>query len=339
MNRKPMLIAAAMLAVVSCNLPIGRQPAEKLPVKVRTMTVGCADQSDSRSYLGKVEAARSVTLRTRFGGTLETLNVHKGGLVNEGQTVATIRSQSVESALQTSKSNLRQAQDGYDRMKSVYASGGVSEVQMVDIETKLEKAKSALLAAQDAFDNCNVKAPYSGVVSETHNDPGVELAPGQAIATIMDISSLKLSISVHENEINSVKVGQEASVDIPALELKDLPAVVKEKSLLSSIMSHSYECTLDLRSKVPGLMPGMAVKVRFIPEGTEFLPIVPAAAVQLDADGSYVWVDDGGVVRKARVKVGGYSGRGVIVSEGVNKGDRIIVEGYQKVSSGMRVTQ
>lgn len=85
-------------------------------------------------------------------------------------------------------------------------------------------------------------------------------------------------------------------------------------------------------------MPGMAVKVRFDMDGGSRM-VIPASAVQMDDAGKYVWLDDGGVVRKARIEVGGYSGRGIVVGSGLEDGDKVIVAGYQKVSTGMKVVE
>jgi len=337
MNRY-LIIAAAALALCSCKLPTGgRQEAS--PVKVGVTVIGQSEGSSERCYLGRVEAARSVTLTAPYGGTLVSFDLRKGSRLAAGQTVAVIKSQSVESALQSCEATLKQAQDAYDRVKSVYGSGSVSAVQMVDIETKLEKAKAAMQAARTAYDNCTVKAPYNCIVGETHSDRGVELSPAQPIATVLDISSLNIVISVHENDINSIKTGERALLEVPALGISGADAVLSEKGLLSSVLSHSYECTLKSCRKIEGLMPGMSVKVLFRDSVLNSLPVVPAAAVQMDSEGRYVWLDDKGVVRKARIVVGGYSGTGILVKEGLQYGDKVIVEGYQKVSSGMKVTQ
>ena len=113
---------------------------------------------------------------------------------------------------------------------------------------------------------------------------------------------------------------------------------MKEKDLLSSALSHSYACRLTFNQPLQGLMPGMSVKVRIPRQGIGHI-VIPAAAVQLDQEGRYVWLNDGGIVSKMRVQVGGYSGKGVVITEGLLPGDRVIVQGYQKVSSGMKVIE
>ena len=83
-------------------------------------------------------------------------------------------------------------------------------------------------------------------------------------------------------------------------------------------------------------MPGMVCKVTF--SGTEDALVIPAAVVRTDKDGRYVWIVEDGKVRKRHVAPGGFSGKGVIITDGLVSGDRVICEGMQKVSSGMAVS-
>lgn len=83
-------------------------------------------------------------------------------------------------------------------------------------------------------------------------------------------------------------------------------------------------------------MPGMVCKVR-LQGNSQSGYIVPAELVQTDSKGRYVWLVDDGIVEKRYVDVGAFLGKGVVVSRGINDGDKVISEGFQKVSTGMNV--
>ena len=280
-----------------------------------------------------------MTLTAPYSGTLLRIDAGKGSVVKRNETVAVIYSQQVESSYGIAKADFEQAQDAMDRIQKVYASGGVTEVQMKDVLTKLEKAEAALEGAKKAVADCSVKSPFAGVVSEVYPSGGEELTMGAGILKITDISDLKINITIYENEIGAVKAGMAAVVDIPALGIKDAAARVIEKGVLSSRLTHSYVCAVKLGKNLRGLMPGMAAKVRFESVDEEERIVIPAAAVQLDSDGKYVWISDSCTVKKRRIATDGYSGKGVIVSEGLSNGDKVITEGYQKVSTGMKIEE
>ena len=65
---------------------------------------------------------------------------------------------------------------------------------------------------------------------------------------------------------------------------------------------------------------------------------MPANAVLINQEGKFVWVVEEGRATRRKITLSGYSGNGVIVSEGLETGDLVIVEGYQKVSEGMKVS-
>ena len=333
------VLAAAILCSCQMKTPVHRQQKERLPVKVKVMTVGRTRTVSRNTYMGEAVTEREATLTAPFPGSLQSLNAGKGSVVRKGEVLATLSSQQVESAYSIAKADLDQARDAMERVCKVYESGGITQVQMMDIQTKLDKAEATMSSAEKAVADCSVKAPYNGVVSEIYPSVGEDLTLGAKILKITDISDLKINISVHENEIASIKTGMSALVDIPALGLEKAKAKVCEKSVLSSSLAHSYICALKLESSPRGLMPGMAAKVRFESTDGESHIVIPASAVQIDMYGKYVWIADTSGVEKRHIGTSGYSGKGVIISEGLAEGDRVIVEGYQKVSSGMKVRE
>lgn len=288
--------------------------------------------------MGEVIPSKSVTLLSPCPGTLQSISVGKGSVVEKGSVTAVIKSQSVESAFRIAQANLQQAMDGYERVSKVYASGSVTEVQMVEMQTMLAKAQAAMETAEKSMNDCSLKSPYRGVVSEVFPTAGVDVLPAERIMTIIDLSELKIRISVHENEINSIRSGAVALVDIPALGITGVRAHVKEKSILSSALTHTYSCTLALERGISRMMPGMLAKVHFDNTADDTIT-VPAEAVQLDNSGKYVWMSESGTVVKRYITVGGYSGRSVIVTDGLSEGEKVIVKGYQKVSGGMKVIE
>ena len=346
-------IGLAVVAVLACGCKLeevsqwldrirGTAPeAPRPPVKVKTLSVGFPETLPDQVFTGEVEPEKSVLLTAPYGGTLTALPVHKGQRVGGGQAVAVIRSQSVVSALRIAEASLDQARDANERLQKVYASGAIPEVQKIDIETQLTKAEATAAAARRAVADGTVKTPYRGIIGELYVDRGVEVIPGQRIALLMDMSALNIRIDVHENDISSIVVGTPAIVSVPALGLENLPAVVSERGYVASPLTRSYSCTLRLADAHPELMPGMVVKASFaVPEVTgDQRIVVPAAAVQMDTEGKYVWTVVDGRVRKVHIVPDGFSGRGVIVLEGLSAGDRVIVEGFQKVSTGMEVTE
>ena len=340
MNRiSAILLGLAAACCLSCkaDIPLLHQTREKQPVKVSVIEMEPASFPERYSYVGTVVSSKDATVLSPHSGTLTELKVRKGDVVKAGEVLAVVKSQTAESAFKVAEANLTQAQDGFDRASKVYSEGSISEVQYMDIKTKLAQAQAAMESASKSLEDCRMKAPYSGVVNDVYVSEGEEMTVGRRVASVLDMSGLEIRIPVHENEVGRISEGATALVDVPAFGVEGLKARVISKSLIASALSHSYDCTLRLDRIPAGLLPGMSVKVRFSAPGQEVLT-VPAKAVQLDRNGRFVWLCEDGTVRKAYVTVAGYSGTGVIVSEGLAIGDKVVVAGYQKVSGGMKVT-
>ena len=232
---------------------------------------------------------------------------------------------------------LAQAEDGYRRLSQVYESGSVADVKMVEVRTQLDRARASARAAQKALDDCTVKAPFDGVIGEVFAEQGVDMNAIEPLVRLMDISSVEISFSVPEKEIGSIAPGDRFSVDVPAMGGTAFLATVKSKGISASRLSHSYECTLSPSMPVKGLMPGMVCKVYGRTQNGSSI-VIPASVVRTDGTGRYVWtVTSENTVEKRYITAGGFSGKGIVVDSGLEEGDKVITEGTQKVSGGMKV--
>ncbi len=327
------LIAAAL---VSCNIieRKSKEPQEAKPVDVTVIEAKQAETNNRYTYIGKVEPSKNTSVYAQAVGTLARLNIRKGQQVRKGDVLAVIESEQAKAAYEIAKANLELAQDGYDRADEVRKSGSISEQKMVEIKSQLAKAQASGKAARKGLDNCQIKAPYDGIVNDVFVEEGVEVSMLSAVARILNINDVEITFPVPENEISGMSYGQEAEVYIPALD-KVVHASMAVIGHMASPMSHTYDCTLVPNDAV-GLLPGMVCRVTIISEGKTGVEI-PIRSVMTDIAGRYVWVVNDGTVAKRYVTVDGYGTDGVIVSEGLEGGDKIVVEGRRKVSTGMKV--
>ena len=334
--------AVVMLAAAACSsggkkIPGRGMSGEKAPVTVKVMEVSETAAAGVNGYVGTAKAAKSAFVGCPFPGKLVGLNVSEGEKVEAGQVLAVIESQSVKSSYDMALATLKQAEDGYERVMKVHSSGSVPDVKMVEVQTQLAKARSAAEAAEKAMEDCRIKAPYDAVVSDIYVDPGMELGVMDKIARVVDISTVEIHFPVPENEIGGIAAGMTVRVEIPAIDAGVMSGKVVSKGVEASPLSHTYECTASLLSPLEGLMPGMVVKVYVDGSSGEGIT-VPASVIRTDISGRYVWtVSENGIVDKKYVVTEGFSGQGVMISDGLSIGDKVIVEGVQKVCTGLKV--
>ena len=334
---KKLIFLCLALATLSCADKGSRKVVEKEPINVGVMTVAPMSAQYYKVYVGEINASGSAVISTNHSGILEAINVKQGTHVKKGDVLAEVISKNVQATYEISHATLRQAEDGYDRVKKVHESGTVADGKMVESETQLAKAKAAARSSELSLEECRVKAPFNGTVSEVLIEQGVQVNPGSPILKLVDLSTIEVSIPVPEGEIGKIKIGQKALIDVPALNITDIEAHVELKGVTAAFPSHTYKCTLVPDKKQTMLYPGMVCKVRLSEVSDSMRIRIPASAVEMDSNGRFVWIVKDGIVGRNYVTVDGYQEQGVIISSGLEPGDRVIVKGAAKVSTGMKV--
>ncbi len=288
------------------------------------------------SYPGYLEEGNSVDISFKYGGTLQILNVKEGSTVRKGQVLARVSSPQMESTQRSAQATLEQAQDAYERLKKVHDNGSLPEIKWREMVANLEKAQAALDLANAMLADNTVTAPFDGTVTNLSAVQGESITPLKPIMRIISTEGLVVKISVPENEIAKVQLGDEAQILIPALDNRRCKGHIIEKNMTASLLTHSYPVKVLIEQPDEELVPGMISKVVLSADVSTGI-IVPANAILVNQEGRFVWVAEEGRATRRNITISGYSGSGVIVSEGLQAGDVVIVEGYQKVSEGMQV--
>lgn len=330
------LSAIAVLSAAGCSDIQKKEKSE--PPTVETVTAGSGAEALQAGFVGTVVPAKESSIMALHAGRVVSISVREGQAVREGQEIARVESQNVRSMYETTQAQLRQAEDGLRRVSQVHSTGGVADVKLVEVESKVAQARAQASAAAKALDECVVRAPYAGVISSVDVEEGVEITSVNRVAHIMEISDPRIEISLPENGLSAVRMGDTARVTVAALGA-EFPAVVSSRGVAGSALAHTYKCVLrPTAGHVAGMMPGMLCKVFFPSDISTEALFIPAEALCLDAEGRYVWtVEEDNTVAKRRITTGEYRGAGVEVLGGLEAGCRVIVRGRDKVSTGVKV--
>jgi len=239
-------------------------------------------------------------------------------------------------ALRSAEAALRQAEDAYNRVKQVHAGGAVSDQQMVEVESKLEQARAMESAARKQVEECVLSAPTDGTVSALEVKVGQTIVPGVRVLNLLNVSSYKVSFAVPESEVGSVAIGQSGRMHCAATN-EDYAIRVCEKNLKANPVAHTYTIKANVTGNSSRLMPGMVATVILPQRETEHI-VVPAACIHLLQSGASVWLKRDGRAERVMVEVGGYEANGIRIKSGLNAGDSVVVEGYQKIYEGCKLT-
>ena len=312
------------------------QAIRAVPVKV--VKVSESSYINSRNYVGTVEAVSSSSLSFEVMGNVNKVFVTEGENVQKGKLLATLDKATLQNSYNASLASLKEAQDAYNRMKSLYDNGSLPEMKWVEVQSKLQQAVSMEQISRKGLKDAGLHAPFSGVISSKSIEPGMNVMPGIEVMQLADISTVNIKIAVPEKEISRVNKGQQAEVMVGALGDKLFTGVVSEKGIAANPLAHTYEVKIKLNNTSHELMPGMVCKVGVHSHETEAGIVLPNHTVQLQPDGKkFVWVVKGNAASQRMVSTGELTTQGVVITAGLQPGDEVIVSGNQKVSEGTKI--
>ncbi len=337
--------ALALLSalLVSCGKKQEAQTSVE-PVAVKVMAVGTESPmaASGYGYSGTVEEENGTSLSFTTGGTILQLKVKVGDRVRKGQLIATVDPTQVKNSYDMAHATRMQAEDAYGRMKQLHDKGSLTEIKWVEAQSQLQQAISAESIARKSLADCSLHAPFDGVISEKYAEVGQNAAPGVPVVKLVTTKVLNVKISVPESEMANVRVRQHARIAVQALGDKQYEGYIVEKGVIADPISRSYNVKIRVEGTDNALLPGMVSQVALdgadaSKAGTaaKAAVVIPAHLVQLGDDNSnFVWVDEGGKAVRRAIVCGEYQSNGVSIVSGLKTGDRLIVEGQQKVSNG-----
>lgn len=332
--------AAMLLLFTSCQ---EKRTIAPLPAgtTVRVMTVSDSRSHYEQNYSGTVEEESSASLSFQAAGSIRQVYVSDGMSVKKDQKLAELDPVSLKNAHDAALSTLQQAKDAYKRYEQLHKKGSLTEIQWTEVQTKLQQASAMEGIARKNLENAVLKAPFNGIIADKTIETGVTVLPGVPVMKIVTIDRVNVKIPVPENEIADTRIGQQASIVVPALKNKRFSGRITEKSVTANPISRTYNVKISIENPEHELMPGMVCKVDIRDESNHLAGIViPNSCVQIDYAGqAFVWLVRNGMATKRIITVGGLTENGTLVTNGLDGGEKLIVEGAQKVSEGSNVIE
>lgn len=335
-----LILLSTILLLNFCRSNPGNYKPVSGDVKVRVLTVSESMIRSEREYVGVVEESNNVMLSFPAPGKIKNVYVREGQAVREGQLLAETDPETLENMYATTVATLRQAEDAYERLTLLYESNSIPEIQYIEIQTKLEQARASERIAAKALADTKLISPQRGVVGKRMMETGMNVLPDQPVITLLNTHRPVVRIPIPENEIYDTRSGQRARIRIGALRNTEVYGTVIEKGVQAHPYTHSYDVRISPDSEIAGLLPGMVCRVYLnnLPEDSAL--VIPAHAV-LPVEfgkGHFVWVlDPDNMAHRRPVRVGELVYGGVTVIEGIEPGERIVVEGFDRIGDNIKV--
>ncbi|WP_137165478.1 efflux RND transporter periplasmic adaptor subunit [Salinimonas lutimaris] len=358
----------SLLVVVGCSeqseqAGASQGGAQQPPTAVSVMTIKRATVPDILSLPGRVTPYRQSQVRPQVAGVITERLFEEGAVVEKGQQLYQIDDARYKAELESAKADLRSAEANLKalqakekRYKDLVSRNSISEQEYDDVVAQSDQAKAQISVAEAAIelarvnvDYSKVYAPINGQISRSFVTVGTLVTANQEqqLATITQLDPVFVDMQNSGKAIvklRSSMTGNQQHMPVEVVLDEGSNTMYDKKGQLefSEVTVDETTGSVTLRAVIPNpdsvLMPGLFVKANVIKSQDEGL-LVPHRATTRQPDGSlvvYVVGKDNTVEARTIETPRSYQHQ-YLVTSGLTEGDKVIIEGYQKVKPGAKV--
>jgi RND family efflux transporter MFP subunit len=333
-----LLVLFLTLSLTACKQNI----AEKVSPQIKLVKTSIVNdgQHQVRYFTGHIEANQTLDMNFRISGELIDLPIKSAQRVKKGQLLARLDSSQQQINKKTQQALLKQSKAEFERAKTLIHKNAISQANLDALESQYIYAQSAYEQSLKDIDYTSLIAPFSGVISNRYIDNFSKVTSSLMILTLQDINQYKIKITVpqsifiHFQAANQVELSAEIEGFSQPFPLKIDEMSVSQKSRQQLQLTLLMQPPKDRR-----IFTGTSVKAEAV-NGPKNI-ILPSHTVLKSGEGHYVYVvrseSENYILEKRKVKVEGLSHGGLIISDGLKSGERIVVAGVSQVSDGQQV--
>ncbi len=355
----------------------GGGPRAPMTVELAAVTKG--DLAAHLTVVGNLIGLQTVDVAPRTNGRLLTVSVQMGDPVRRGQVIGKIEDREIveqvsqaEASQQVSKAIIRQreadlrvAEVNFDRSKNLFERQLLAKQALDDAESRylaaeaqidlskaqLAQAEARLQELKINLQNTTVTSPVDGFVGRRNVDPGAMVSQNTPIATVVDISKLKMVVNVVEKDIRLVTVGDSGDVDVDAYPGEKFRGRIARVAPVLDPATRTAAMEIEIANNDKRLKPGMYARVTLTVEERKGTLVAPKTAVVDFENKRGVWMpnQDGrakfmpvqlGIEDLDRIEIiGGLKEGDKIVTTGataVRNNDQLVIAGAGNVKGGQR---
>jgi len=338
----------------------GPDAANRGPLPVATSAVHTADFNVYLNALGNVTPRSTVTVRPRVDGQLSRVLFKEGQMVKAGDVIAEIDPKPFEvqvtqanGQLARDQAQLANAQIDLARYQTLLKQDSIAQ-QQVDTQAALVRQYQGTIEAdRGALDNAKlqlsytkIRAPVSGRTGLRQVDAGnmVRQADASGLVVITEIDPIDVVYAIAEDKLAAVRKRTQGGnlMPVDAYDREGRTKLASGKLLTVDNQIDPTTGTVKLKAEFGNadgaLFPQQFVNVRMLVDTLKGATIVPTAAIQRGSVGAFVYrVNDDRTVSVKPVKLGPGEGESTVVESGVSPGERVVVDGLDKLKDGAQI--
>lgn len=337
-------LLVAVFGVYSCNKAKSNNqnnanPSIATSYSVSVVTASKRSIQDNFSQVGTIVAYNDVTVVSETSGRVVKIDAEVGDFKKAGSVLVEVDSELREAAYMSAKVAYEKAKKDLERYEAIYKEKSISDSQIEQARWSYQSAESQYIVAKRQLNDTKITTPISGIVTARYVNVGTMVmgAPqATAVANVVDISRLKVKISVAEKDVFRLKVGEKVEVTTDVF-----PNEVFTGSIFSVSSKgdegHTYPVEVVLNNAHRQLKAGMFGRVTFTPKSSGNLIVIPREAIVGSIKNAMVYVINNNSAKLRSVVVGNEIGTDIEVVNGLQEGEQVVVNGQNNLSDNAPV--
>ena len=290
------------------------------------------------AYSGTFEPNKETKLSAEIQGKINDVLVDVGTFVTKGQSLIQLDNSLLKLQLQSAEVQVEGLEADVKRFTVLANADAVQGVQLEKAELGLKSAKVQRATLLEQINKTTIKAPFNGVVTAKLTEEGAFAAPGVPLLQITDISVLKFTVNVSENDLSSFQLNQTFSINADAYSdvlLSGKATMIGSKANMGSSFPVQFivSNTSDLKIK-----SGMFGKVNLKSENQKTGIIIPAAAIVGSSSQPQVYKVKNGKALLNSISIAQKMKNKTVVAKGLEEGDVIVTNGFINLFDNANVT-
>jgi len=340
------IIPLAIIAIVIIKLKNNKEITQskvyqydkEQAINVQADTLQIENVNAEFSYSGTFEPNKETKISAEIQGKINEVLVDVGSVVNKGQSLVLLDNSLLKLQLQTIEVQIEGLEADVNRYAILAKADAIQGVQLEKAELGLKSAKVQRATLLEQINKTTIKAPFNGVVTAKLSEEGAFAAPGVPLLQITDITNLKFTVNVPENELSKYKLNQSYSLTADAYSeilLTGKATMIGSKANMGSSfpVQFSVNNTSDLKIK-----SGMFGKVIFKNDIQEKGIIISSSAIVGSENQPQVYLIKNGKAILQNIVISKKIQNKSVVSSGLKTGDVIVTNGLINLFDGANVT-
>lgn len=318
--------------------PAGRGGGGGFAVQVVAVAATQKPVSESISLVGSIAPNEIVDIKAEVDGLITAINFTEGGRVEKDQLLVALDETRFAAQLAEAEANLKLARTSYDRTKQLFADKLISQQEYDQASATFAANEAGVDLRRRELRNAKILAPFGGIAAARLVSPGQVISRSTPLTTVVDLDTVKVEVNVPERYLGQLKVGQKMGFKVAAFPKDEFTG---EVFFISPQLDPSTRTALvkaRIANKDAKLRGGMFANLDLSLQLRESALLIPEPSIVNNGDMTMVFAitPEGTAVMKP-VKIGlRVAGRAEVLS-GLSPGEKVVVEGTQKLRPGAPV--